>query len=313
MSNTMPQPDLIGGARERPALRLPPRDLFGRRAQRARTLATDHDLAGFLRFAAALAEAQQDELDRLTPAGRPPQALLDHCRAGGLSPLAYPAWQPEPPWPALTRRLADRLATNASDWLPAQARTACDRIREADDSWLVEQAARLLDPAAAEPPDPACAPLIGAALQTAWTAQAILLDAADLDPPARADLCPVCGFGPVAAILRAGGAEDGARYLHCGLCGSEWHAVRSQCSLCGNGRDMAYLGIAALSQAVTAETCPECRGYLKICRMDKDLDVDPWADDLATLALDWLVAQEGFDRAGMSFMMVQPETTATAA
>ena len=57
--------------------------------------------------------------------------------------------------------------------------------------------------------------------------------------------------------------------------------------------------------AVQAETCPECRGYLKLCRLDRDPHLDPWADDLATLALDLLVDQEGFERAGLNFLLLQ--------
>ncbi len=40
-----------------------------------------------------------------------------------------------------------------------------------------------------------------------------------------------------------------------------------------------------------AETCDECNHYLKICYMDRDANVDPCADDLATLALDLLVTE----------------------
>jgi len=56
---------------------------------------------------------------------------------------------------------------------------------------------------------------------------------------------------------------------------------------------------------VQAETCPECRGYLKLCRLERDPHLDPWADDLATLALDLLVEQQGFERGGLNFLLLQ--------
>jgi FdhE protein len=46
-----------------------------------------------------------------------------------------------------------------------------------------------------------------------------------------------------------------------------------------------------------AETCEECRTYTKILYMDKDPDAEPFADDLATLALDILVGEAGWTRA----------------
>jgi FdhE protein len=113
----------------------------------------------------------------------------------------------------------------------------------------------------------------------------------------------------VASVLRIGGAEGGLRYLHCGLCASEWHVVRAKCSLCDNSRGIAYLSIEGPDgkprRGIEAETCPECRAYLKLCRMDQDREVDPWADDLATLALDLLVDREGFERAGFNLLMLQ--------
>jgi FdhE protein len=313
MPSALPQPELIGAVREIPALRLPSPDLFARRAGRARALAEGHDLGAFLRFAAVLAEAQQDVLDRPTASGRDLRALLDQCRIGGMPPLAHPGWQPDPHWAALARSLAEHLTAASPDLLPDQAKAACARILASGDVWLAEQGHLLLDPDANELPDLACAPLIGAAMQVCWTAQAARLSPDDVGPPAGAGLCPVCGSPPVASIVRVGGAEDGARYLHCGLCASEWRLVRSQCSQCNNSRGITYLGLESRGEAVKAEACPECRSYLKICRMDKDLGVDPWADDLATMALDWLVDQEGFTRAGINFMLIQPEAPATPA
>ena len=51
--------------------------------------------------------------------------------------------------------------------------------------------------------------------------------------------------------------------------------------------------------AVKAETCGECKGYVKVLYRDKDRALDPIADDVATLALDLLVRELGFTRGGV--------------
>ena len=48
--------------------------------------------------------------------------------------------------------------------------------------------------------------------------------------------------------------------------------------------------------AVGAETCDECRTYAKVLYEAKDTGVDPYADDLASLALDLMVSEAGWSR-----------------
>ncbi|WP_295585671.1 formate dehydrogenase accessory protein FdhE [uncultured Lamprocystis sp.] len=312
----MPSPILQPGQLEPaagvfPTLRLPALGLFAGRAHRLRTLAPGHALEPFLRFAADLAECQERLWEGLAPDPLPADALLAHCREAAMPPLAAPSWWPSPAWHELVRRLAAELAPQAPD--PA----AFSRLTGAENDWLEAQARALLtgDGSAL---DLAAAPLIGAALQVCWTAAAARLDPDVIAPPGlghtQPGVCPVCGSPPVAAVQRIGGAVDGLRYLHCGLCASEWHVVRAKCSLCDNSRGVAYLSLTARDAedaanvpqpAVQAETCPECRGYLKLCRLDRNPHLDPWADDLATLALDLLVDQEGFERAGLNFLLLQ--------
>jgi FdhE protein len=114
--------------------------------------------------------------------------------------------------------------------------------------------------------------------------------------PAQIGLCPVCGSHPVASVVRIGGAQQGLRYLVCSLCASEWHMVRVKCSACGSTKGISYLGIDGASQAIKAECCDECKTYLKIFYLEQDTSLVPAADDLATLALDMLVDQAGYNR-----------------
>lgn len=303
MSTRILEPgQLEGVAGAIPGLRLPAPGLFAARAQRLRDLATGHRLADFLGFAATLAELQESAWRALAPADLPSAELLARCREAAMPPLAPPAWWPPGAW----RTLARALAADLADAVPDGA--GVGRLAGSGDDWLEGQARALLQGDGSEL-DLAAAPFIGAALQVHWTAAAAALRVEDLGPPAEQAQCPVCGSPPVASVLRIGGEESGLRYLHCALCASEWHVVRAKCSLCDNSRGLSYLSVASGEgdppRAVEAEACPECRGYLKLCRMDRDPRVDPWADDLATLALDLLVDQEGFERAGLNFLMLQ--------
>ena len=84
--------------------------------------------------------------------------------------------------------------------------------------------------------------------------------------------------------------------------------VRVQCSQCGaSGKSIGYYSLENTAggknsseeggAAVRAETCEECRGYRKILYQEKDPGVEPVADDVASLALDLLLSDEGYHRA----------------
>ena len=45
------------------------------------------------------------------------------------------------------------------------------------------------------------------------------------------------------------------------------------------------------------EACSRCHSYRKILYQEKDIAVDPVADDVASLALDVLLSEHGFHRA----------------
>ena len=115
------------------------------------------------------------------------------------------------------------------------------------------------------------------------------------------------GGPPVAGVVRSGDADHGLRYLHCILCGSQWHVVRARCSHCDNPQGIVYYTVEDCTDPVQAEACPECRSYLKLCRMDQDSGVEPLADDLASLALDLLMSEEGFARSGVNYLMLQSD------
>ncbi|MGA7948668.1 MAG: formate dehydrogenase accessory protein FdhE [Thiobacillaceae bacterium] len=300
----MPTPILEPGqieaaAGDIPELRLAPADLFTSRARRLRQLAEGHTLCDYLRFVAELAEAQQSELDRHPEIPLPDAELLSVCRDHEMPPLSPAGWNRHPHWQEVARRLADVLY----DAAPLAGRESLSQLLAQKREWLESQAGCLLS-SRFDDLDLATAPIIGAALQVQWTHLARKLEPYEVARPEHPNLCPVCGSHPVASVVRIGGAENGLRYLHCALCGTEWHVVRSRCSNCDSSRDIAYFNVQGGKEFVRAEACPECRTYLKIIHQDKDPHVDPVADDLASMALDLLMGDEDYAKSGISYLMI---------
>ena len=301
MTTTLLQPGQIeAAAGDIPELRLPPADLFLTRARRLEQLAEHHALGDYLRFVARLAHAQQARLDASPSADLPAPERLAQCREHGMPPFA-PAGLPRP---SAWRETARHLARVVQPSLPAAGQAALRVILQAQDAWLDEQAGQLLEGNMADL-DAAVAPIIGAALQVHWTQLARQLDPAQVARPEHPSLCPVCGSHPVSSVVRIGGAENGLRYLHCTLCSSEWHVVRSKCSNCDNSRGIAYYHREGDDNVVRAESCPECQTYLKVIYQDKNPLADPVADDLATLTLDLLMDEAGYARSGVNWYLVQ--------
>jgi FdhE protein len=266
-------------------LRFPdPCRLFATRAARFRQKAQDTPaLAGYLALLAEVADLQQNIADRwpagalpVDRAGMPP---LDIWRPALLNLLAGLGPRPEP-----LAGILDRLATAPEADLAAAA------------SAFFAGADAALDPGAA--------PFLAAALQIPWTIQAAAVLTAAVAEPDPPWTCPVCGGLPVAAALRTGSGVTGLRFLCCGLCGSQWHRVRSQCVLCGSAEHLAYFALEGAGGAVRAEACGDCRSYLKLLDLEKDPRLDPAADDIASLALDVKMAEEGYGRLGFNPFLV---------
>jgi len=288
------QPGEIEGLEriEFPRVVLPrPRELFADRAARLRELAAGAgEIAGYLLLLAHVAELQAKAAAsiRTTP---PACGSLARAVAHGLPPLPA-AEAPDPAWRAVLREMVADLGAAAGAAAPVAPVLAA--LGAADDAALDRLARVALDGAGA---DPATQPFVMAALQVAAADRAARLSLADLPDSAPATLCPACGTPPVASVLRIGGALGGHRYLHCGLCGTEWHMVRVKCSHCESTRGIRLRGIEGGDPTVAAETCDECRTYRKLVNQEKDPRAEPLADDLASLALDLLMAETVYARA----------------
>jgi FdhE protein len=290
-------------SRSVPRLVLPQRGrVFGARAARLRSLADRHALAGYLNLLAALAEAQQRADERLVIAPPDPQALAA-AKAHGMPLVPARGWQRGPEWRAVLRALAAELAA-AAGFPPAVAAVAT-RLAAMSDAGLEARAERLLAAMDGCDTDPAAAPFVVAALQVYWLALASELAPDAVPAPESGGTCPVCGLLPVASIVRAGAPYTGYRYLACGLCATEWHRVRVECTHCGTSKGVAYQTIEGGSAAIRAETCDGCHRYRKIFYQEHDAAVEPLADDVASVALDLLLADAHFERASANPLLWQ--------
>lgn len=302
-------------SRSIPRVRLPERaGMFERRAARLRTLVQGSAIEGYLQFLAAIADAQQQALAGFHPR-RPSAEQIERAAEFGMPPIPANSWPRDENWIAMLRDLATAVASGAT--MPEGAMVICRQVAASARERIDAQADTLLS-AAADGIDAAAAPLIMAALQVHWVALAAGFDAERIKPLDVPGVCPLCGTLPVASIVRATTPYQGYRYLHCGLCATEWHMVRAQCSYCGaDGKHVAYQTLLAADAtedapavkdaAVRAESCDECRSYRKIVYQEKDMSVDPVADDVATLALDLLLAEKDFHRASGNPMLWQAD------
>jgi FdhE protein len=292
-----------------PRLRLPDRTrLFAGRAQRLRQLgasgAPGQAIGDYLRLMAAVAETQQVALRTFDPP-LPTATQLARSRTHGMPLIHASGWSRAREWRDLVAQMCGSVA--AAPDVPPSARQACERLRALPPQQLEAQADALLA-ARADAIEVAAAPFLMAALQVYWVALASRLTSdsvAELEVPG---LCPMCGTLPVASVVRTDERSQGYRYLHCALCATEWHLVRITCSQCQGTANIAYHSIEGGSEAVRAESCDECHTYRKILYQEKDANVEPVADDLASLALDLLMSEAGYHRgSGNPLLWQTPE------
>jgi FdhE protein len=297
--------------------------VFAERQMRLRQLAQGHAMQDFLLFTSDLARAQQAQLSAFPSVPVPDHAAMDVAARMGMPPLPAVDWPRDAAWRAALRALVADLKATA----PHPVQPTLDALAAASDEHLETQADCLLT-GVMKGLDLASAPLVAAALQVYWTHLVSEVQRQHkgggqvfgrLDD---ATLCPCCGSKPTSSITRTAGNAPGQRYLHCSLCGMQWHLQRTRCAHCLSDKSLAYQSLevaeagaavagdaeaasARAAQApVQAETCDECGHYLKIMHADRDPFVDPVADDLASLTLDLLVSDEGKQRHGVNLMLL---------
>jgi FdhE protein len=287
-------PTDIGTVAQPPFVRLPDiNTLFNRRAERLKALADGSALGDYLSFMSTVTRAQAAAMRGL-PAGRLPGADdIAFSHDNKLPLLDRLSWRRDSSWLAALDGILDSLAAAA---MPAAARAALEELKQMDAAERETCADQVLgiDDAV---PEPATACFVSAALQVYWSRMAALLEPKSVRPVESPVTCPVCGSPPVASVVLADGSLQAVRFLCCPLCASQWYYVRIKCANCTSTKGIAYQHVAEQSQAIKAETCDECGTYTKIVYMEKDPGAEPFADDLASVALDILVGEAGWARA----------------
>jgi FdhE protein len=249
-------------------------------------------MAEWLGFMSELSEAQHVAATRLPPMPAMDRSLVDRSVAARMPPLAADGHHRISTWRDGLAVLLDELDKST---LPAPARSAIASVRGGTTDQVEDLADDFLrDTLKAD--DVGVALYIAAALQVYFTHLAGGLEAAGLRLLPQRNLCPCCGSTPVSGLITASGQTPGTRYLYCSLCSTAWNHVRAVCITCENSRTLSLKGIDGDSGAVRAETCDDCQTYAKMLYQTKDMKVDPYADDLATLGLDVMVAEAGWAR-----------------
>jgi FdhE protein len=285
-----------GVAAPEPLILPDPATRFATTAARLEALSEGHPMADWLGFMASLAHAQDDAVETLAPLVGPDAALVRQAVEARMPPLAADGHRRHPLWRAGLATMLDSSENGRfAEAVPEAARAVIQSLRARGAAAAEKLADDFLSGGVA-PGEMGAALYVAAALQVYFTCLAGRLSAADLRLLPERGLCPCCGSLPVSGMVTASGLTPGTRYLHCSLCSTAWNHVRVVCITCGKSGAMSLRGVEGDSGAVKAEVCGDCRTYAKMLYQLQDMQVDPVADDLASLGLDILVAEAGWSR-----------------
>lgn len=306
------EPINIGTEAKPPFVVLPePKSLFQRRALRLEAISPAHELKSYLEFVARICALQHQIASELPQAAPLSADLLAQSKAGAMPPLAGRDIVSDSDFKPTLSRITAAIAAASSAW-PAQAAAAAQSLAALDDDALrtaIESALfQDLTPGAV-----AEHVLLSAALQVHMSRLAASLDAANLVPVADG-VCPACGSPPVASAVVGWPSAQNTRFCTCSMCATQWNVVRVKCVTCGSTGGIGYYSIDGQPDTLKAETCTNCKSYVKVLYQVNDAALDPLADDVATLALDLKLAEAGWTRrAANLFLAGYGSETPTAA
>ncbi|XXE61240.1 formate dehydrogenase accessory protein FdhE [Pseudomonas sp. R1-18] len=298
------------GLLEAPHVMLPSANVFSQRALRLRELVKQvPELDEFLAFMARLVQVQDQVLGSVKPGWQPAEGAFDQALEHGMPALGFEVLSRVVDWQADLIAILDALDLHVGQ---AQ-RPLLSALREATPDMLKGIADDVLHGRPGEPDHRGLMPLVAAALQVAWVRLALRLPGTPRRPAREAQgLCPTCGSAPVASLIHNEQPCSGVRYLYCGLCSTQWHLERVRCSVCDHGGDLLYLGLdndeGKPYLPVQAEACGHCQHYLKLMQRQLHGRAEPIADDLASLALDFVLAEQGtYQRSGYNPLFIAGE------
>jgi FdhE protein len=276
--------------------RLPaPQVLFAQRAARFRKLPQSHELKPYLFLLGDLSAVQHAIQDGLPETEGPAADAIARAREHGMPPLDRSRFTADVACDTTIERL---VSAARGLQMPAAAQAALLKVGAAGDATMAEMVRSVLSDSI---PVEAIAEhaFAAAALQVHFARLAARLDAAALMPVGDG-VCPACGGPPVSSMVVGWPGAHGARFCTCSLCSTFWNYVRIKCTLCGSTTGISYQEVEGAGGTVKAESCESCRGYVKILHQHNDPEVDPVADDVASLGLDLLVRESGLRRGGFN-------------
>lgn len=274
-----------------------PKNLYQRRAKRLRELAENNAFRDYLLFAAEIVDIQLELLE--TQPIKDISSSLNMLLEQGNAPLNAKQFQRSDEWRALLLQLIARYRGKAKEeilptleWLEKAAQSELENLADHLCNERYEEVSA----------DKAV--FIWAALSLYWVQLAQQLPRQTQTDVGGRQTCPVCDSAPITSVVHFGDTQ-GLRYLHCALCESEWNMVRAKCSNCEQSGKLDYWSLDSHDAAVKAESCGDCGSYLKILSQEKDPQVEPVADDLATLFLDVEMEEKNLHRSGLNpFMFI---------
>lgn len=278
-----------------------PKNLYSRRAKRLRELAKENPFSDYIEFAANLVDIQLELLVSKPIANYSEKITACVELTQGDKPLNSKNFQRSEEWRELLLAIIEKFKPYANDTiLPT-----LEWLEKASSSELESLADHILNENY-EQVSADKAVFIWAALSLYWVQLAQQLPRNTRAEVGHKHMCPVCNSAPVTSVIHFGEAQ-GLRYLHCSLCESEWHVVRAKCTNCDETGKLDYWSLDSMDAAVKAESCGDCHSYLKVLYQDKDFNVEPVADDLATLFLDLEMEQKGLSRSGLNPFLFKVE------
>jgi len=114
-------------------------------------------------------------------------------------------------------------------------------------------------------------------------------------------ICPICGSLPILSELTG---DEGRRMLICSFCGYEWSVPRLACPFCEEVKHEGhpYFFVEG-DETVRVDVCDDCKRYIKTLDTRKGGGaVFPLLEDVATLHLDMLAQEKGYERGSAQYL-----------
>ncbi|MBN9064325.1 MAG: formate dehydrogenase accessory protein FdhE [Rhizobiales bacterium] len=295
-----PDPTAIGQVSAPPFAVLPdPKTLFLKRAARLANYASVSPLRPYLEFVGGVVGAQHALAQAAPRAAPPDEATLARAASFSMPPLDRRAVALDDRLDAMLDQMFDAVAhvpkPDAAAEALISARSASRERRAAminsvlDHSIPAEEFAEHV--------------YVAAMLQVHFAHLASALDAERLKAVGDG-VCPACGGPPVASLIVEWPSAHGNRFCACSLCSTLWNYVRIRCCSCGSTKGIGYQEIDQSPGTIKAETCDECRTYVKVMYQNKDGAIEPVADDIGSLALDMMMREGPYRRAAFNPFLI---------